>query len=301
VWGDLREPVQIAGAVHDQDVVIHLAFIIPKLSVTGISSEGRPDFARRINVGGTANLLKAMGELARPPAIVFASSQAVYGRTQDLPPCRTADDPVCPADHYAQHKVECEELVRASGLRWTILRFAAVLPLALRLDPGLFDVPLDNRVEFVHTYDVGLALANALTPGPSPKGRGAGGEGVWDRTLLIGGGPACQFTYGEMVGRILDDLGVGMLPAEAFSLAPFCTDWLDTAESQRLLHYQQHDLDDYIREMHGLFGFKRHLVRAFRPLARAHLLRLSPYYRLPTPRRFWQALFGRPASAIARL
>ena len=60
---------------------------------------------------------------------------------------------------------------------------------------------------------------------------------------------------------------------------PFPTDWLDTAESQRLLAYQRHTLDDYVRDMQGRLAGRRHLVRAFRPLVRYLLLSQSPHYR----------------------
>ncbi|HIC90175.1 MAG TPA: NAD(P)-dependent oxidoreductase [Anaerolineae bacterium] len=162
VWGDLRRPQDVTAAVRDQDVVAHLAFIIPKMSVTGVESEKHPELARAVNVGGTRNLLDAMEAQPKPPRLIFTSSFHIYGRTEDQPPPRTAFDPVRPIEHYARHKVECEEMVRASGLEWTILRLAATLPLAIRLDPGMFDVPLDNRMEFVHTRDVGLAVANAV-------------------------------------------------------------------------------------------------------------------------------------------
>ncbi|MCK4448976.1 MAG: NAD(P)-dependent oxidoreductase, partial [Anaerolineae bacterium] len=158
VWGDLRCPEEVAAAVRDQDVVVHLAFIIPKMSATGVDSEERPDWAREINVGGTRNLLNAMKALPRPPKIIFTSTYHVYGRTQDQPPPRTVSDPAQPIEHYSYHKVECEQMVKSSGLEWAILRLSATLPLAIQLDPGMFDVPLDNRMEYVHTRDVGLAL-----------------------------------------------------------------------------------------------------------------------------------------------
>ena len=151
VWGDLRCPEDIAAAVRDQDVVVHLAFIIPKMSATGVESEARPDWAREINVGGTRNLLDAMQALPRPPKLIFASSYHVFGRTQDQLPPRTVLDPVRPIEHYAHHKVACEHTVRASGMDWAIFRLAATLPLAIQLDPGMFDVPLENRMEFVYT------------------------------------------------------------------------------------------------------------------------------------------------------
>jgi len=274
VWGDLRCPEDIAAAVRDQDVVVHLAFIIPKMSATGIESEARPNWAREVNVGGTRNLLDAMQALPRPPKLIFASSYHVFGRTQDQLPPRTVLDPVRPIEHYAHHKVACEHMVRASGMDWAIFRLAATLPLAIQLDPGMFDVPLENRMEFVYTRDVGLAIAN-----------GVGSEGVWGRVLLIGGGARCQYTYQEIVQRILEAMEVGMLPEQAFGSVPFCTDWLDTSESQRLLRYQRGDLGDYIEEMVSLLGYRRYLIRAFRPLVRRWLLRKSPYFREPGTRR----------------
>ncbi|MGQ9554445.1 MAG: NAD-dependent epimerase/dehydratase family protein [Anaerolineae bacterium] len=267
VWGDLRRPQDVAAAVQDQDAVIHLAFILPKLSVTGMESERQPDLARDVNVGGTRNLLDAMRALPILPKIVFASSMHVYGRTHDCPPPRTALDPVQPVEHYARHKVECEEMVKSSGLQWAILRLAATLPLALRLDPGMFDVPLTNRMEFVHTRDVGLAFANAVSS-----------QDIWGKTLLVGGGPACQFYYRDLVQYILGAMGIGRLPEQAFSTTPFATDWLDTQESQNLLCYQQRALDDYVRDMKALLGFRFHLTRLFGPLVRYWLLRQSPYY-----------------------
>jgi UDP-glucose 4-epimerase len=268
VWGDLRRPEDVAAAVADQDVVIHLAFIIPKLSTTGVECEQRPDWAREINVGGTRSLLDAMQHLPRPPRLLFASSLHIYGRTQHLPPPRTVSDPVLPTEHYAQHKIECEALVRASGLQWSIFRLAATLPISMKLDPGMFDIPLGNRMEYCHTRDVGLAFANAV-----------GSPDVWGKVLLIGGGSRCQYYYRQIAQAVLKGLGVGMLPAKAFATVPFATDWLDTSESQRLLNYQRRTLDDYVRDMQAALGFRRHLARIFRPIVRWMLLKKSPYFR----------------------
>ncbi len=266
VWGDLRRPADLARAVAGQDVVIHLAFIIPKLSATGVESEARPDWARAINVGGTRNLIAAMEAQPRPPRLLFSSSFHIYGPTQHLPPPRRVTDPPRPIEHYAHHKVEAEALIRASSLEWAIFRLAAVFPLAMKMDPGMFDVPLDNRMEYVHTRDVGLAFARA-----------AGNEAVWGRTLHIGGGPRCQYTYRQITEKVLAGMGVGPLPDEAFTTTPFPTDWLDTAESQRLLHYQRYTLDDYVEDMKQALGLRRHLVQMTRPLVRRWLLSQSPY------------------------
>jgi short-subunit dehydrogenase len=268
VWGDLRTPEDVAAAVQGVEAVIHLAFIIPKLSATGIESEKQPDLARGVNIGGTRNLLRAMRSLPQPPRLIFSSSLHVYGLTQNLPPPRTIDDLPHPIEHYARHKVACERMVRLSGLRWSILRFGAVLPLSVRPDPGMFDVPLNNRIEFVHTRDVGLALANAVES-----------DAIWGKVLLIGGGPRCQLTYRELMTSILTAMGVGPLPDSAFTDEPFATDWLDTRESERLLRYQRRTLVDFTRDLAARLGPRRLLAQIFRPIVRAWLMAQSPILR----------------------
>ena len=272
VWGDLRRPDDVARAVCGQDAVVHLAFIIPKLSVTGLESEKCPDVAREVNVDGTRNLITALESLSPVPRLVFTSSLHVFGLTQDQTPPRTCADPVRPTENYSQHKVTCEEMIRASRLPWAILRLAATPPLRLIMDPGMFDVPLGNRIEFIHRRDVALAVTNAVSS-----------DEVWGRTLLIGGGPRCQFYYRDFAQQVLEASGIGMLPAQAFSTTPFATDWLDTSLSRKLLHYQRHTLQDYTAELTRLLGFRQPLVRLCRPAVRAWLLRQSPY--LPRSRR----------------
>jgi UDP-glucose 4-epimerase len=272
VWGDLRRPEDVARAVRDQEAVVHLAFIIPKLSATGLESEKCPDVARAVNVDGTHNLIVALESLSPVTRLVFASSLHVFGLTQDQPPPRTCADPVKPTENYSRHKIVCEEMIRASHLPWAILRLAATPPLRLIMDAGMFDVPLDNRIEFVHRRDVALAITNAVAS-----------DEVWGQTLLIGGGPRCQFYYRDFAQQVLEASGIGMLPAEAFSTTPFATDWLDTSLSRKLLHYQRHTLQDYTAEVVTLLGLRRPLIQMCRPAVRAWLLRQSPY--LPRPRR----------------
>jgi UDP-glucose 4-epimerase len=264
-WGDLRHLEDVNAAVKDQDVVIHLAFVIPTLSATGVSSEADPEWAWNINVGGTRLLLEAIKDQPVPPKILFSSSLHIYGRTAHQPPPRLVTDPAMPIEHYAKHKVECERLVMASSFDWSIFRLGAALPVRLVIDPGMFDVPLNNRIEFVHTRDVGLAIANALEE-----------EKVWGKIMHIGGGPRCQLYQREIIDGVLHAVGVGSMPDEAFTLVPFPTDWLDTSESQQLLDFQKRTLQDYIQDVVAVLGFRRHFVRLFRPMIRAWLLSKSP-------------------------
>jgi UDP-glucose 4-epimerase len=267
-WGDVRDRGDLTRAVQEQQVVIHLAYVIPRLSMTGVNSEDRPDWAREINVGGTRRLIQAMLAQSEPPRLIFGSSLHVFGQTQDQNPPRRASDPVQPVEHYAHHKVESEKAVRTSRLVWSIYRLAAALPIRLIMDPGMFEVPLENRIEYVHPRDVAQAFANGLE-----------NDDIWGKTLLIGGGPACQYTYREMMQQVLAASGLGDFPEAAFTNVPYSTDWLDTGESQRLLRFQQRSLSDYRQELRRQLGWKRPLVLLLRPLLRAWLLKKSSYYR----------------------
>lgn len=267
-WGNITNKNDVAKAIMGQDVVIHLAFIIPPLS------EEKLNWAWEINVGGTQNLLNAMRSMEKKPKIVFASSVSVYGKTQKLSPPRVASEQVKPTDNYSHHKIACEQLVKISGLEWSILRIGAVLSVSLcRIDPMLFQVPLDNRIELIHSYDAGIAFARAAL---SNK--------VWGKTLLIGGGPDCQMYQRDFIKEVLEAIGIGMLPEKAFTSNPFYIDWMDTEESQKLLRYQKRTLDDFIIDIKTFLGIKRYLAKIVRPIVRYWLLGKSPYLRQKTLR-----------------
>jgi UDP-glucose 4-epimerase len=260
-WGDIRNLEDVRAVMGGVDVVVHLAFVLPNLSATGVSSESDPEWAHTINVGGTNHILQAMRERSTPQKLLFSSSLHIYGQTQHIPPPRAVTDPPDPIEHYAKHKVECERLVKDSGMEWCILRLGASLPVRLVLDPAMFEVSLENRIEFVHSLDVGTAVANALEV-----------DEVWGKIWHIGGGEACQLYQRELVEAILDEVGVGMLPEDAFTDEPYPTDWLDTTESQRLLKFQQRTLKDYLVDLRGRLGFRRVIIRIFRPLIRGWIL-----------------------------
>lgn len=267
IWGDITDRAAVKRAVSGQDIIIHQAFIIPALS------EQRPNWAWEINVEGTRNLLRAAGDQDERVKIIFTSSVSVFGETRDQKPPRTSTDQIKPTDNYSHHKIACEQLVKISGLDWTILRLGAVLsPSLCEIDPMLFSVPLDNRIELVHAADAGLALANA-----------ADSKSVWGKTLLIGGGRKCQMLQKDFISKVLDEVGLGMFPEQAFTSKPFYTDWMDTAESQQLLAYQKRDLDDFLADIRKVLGIRRYLLKAVQPIVKYWILKKSPYIHVKKP------------------
>jgi nucleoside-diphosphate-sugar epimerase len=263
VWGAITNADAVARAVVGMDVVVHLAALIPP------GADERPDEARETNVDGTANVIAACQAQPAPPKLLFTSTFDVHGNTLSKPPPRHVDDPLMATNEYTAHKIECEGLIRGSGLSWCILRLADVPILGIRdPHPIMFEIGPDNRIETLHADDAGLAIANALD---APQ--------AWGRVWFIGGGESCQLTYRDYLARMLAAMGIEPLPDEAFADNEYATDWLDTAESQELLQYQRHSYDDITKVVAASLGWKRHLAAAASPLARAAILRLSPYYK----------------------
>jgi UDP-glucose 4-epimerase len=264
VWGDLRRSSDVAAAVQDQDIIIHVAFILPP------ASDEHPELAEAVNVGGTRNIVEAMKGLTSRPKIIFISSFSVYGACQHKPPPRIASDPLEPMDNYNRHKVECERMVKESGLDWAIFRLGMVPPKSLGgFTPKMFDTPPDQRTEFVHPDDVGLALANAVTC-----------DEAWGKILLIGGGPGSQLYFRDFVGGMMESMGIGRLPDRAFATTACAfSDWIDTTESQRLLNYQRHSFQDFTQEVTASLGPMRYPLRLLSPMVRWWMLSQSPYYK----------------------
>ncbi len=262
-WGDVRRPAELEAAVAGQEVIVHLAYILPPYC------NEHPKEAHETNVDGTRNVIDAARKQARPPKILFSSSLDVFGFTQDQPPPRKVTDPVQATDAYSTHKLECEEMVQTSGLEWLIFRLADTPPVKMYSpQPMMFEIPLNTRIEVLHTYDAGLAIANAMTC-----------EAAWGKMLLVGGGPPCQIYYRDYLGKIFQVMGLHMLPEGAFTTRPYCTDWLDSEESQRLLLYQRYSFNDIVRQTAHQLRFQRPFVPLARPLVNRWLLRMSPYYR----------------------
>jgi CDP-paratose 2-epimerase len=104
--GDVRDTFAVRRAMTGADRVFHLA---AQVAVTTSLEQPRRDLD--VNVQGTINVLEEARRLASPPAIVFTSTNKVYGRLADLELRREAAG-YRPAD----------ELISASGIseRWPL-------------------------------------------------------------------------------------------------------------------------------------------------------------------------------------
>ena len=171
-------------------------------------------------------------------------------------------------------------MLRESGLPWTLLRVAAVSASKMNgsIDPILFEIPLDQRIEFVHSRDVARACVNSLS------------EDAVHRVLHVGGGDGSKMLQRDFLSRILKATGFGMFPESAFIVPEkdsdwFYTDYMDTEEAQALLHYQVYTFDDYLDELTERLGARKAAARLLGPVLRIYFSAQSPYFRAHWRRR----------------
>jgi UDP-glucose 4-epimerase len=118
VKGDILNLESVKKAVNNSDVVIHLV----GLADAGIAQK-EPMKSFGLNVVSLQNVLEACRSSGKKK-IVFPSSAAVYGITQDLPIKESF--PLNPTNIYSWHKVICERMIQAYqknyGIEYVILR-----------------------------------------------------------------------------------------------------------------------------------------------------------------------------------
>lgn len=180
--------------------VLHFA----ALSLVG-ESVTRPEVYYRNNVGGTLNLLTAMGE-SGVGSFVFSSTAAVYGEPEVVPIPETA--PNLPTNPYGGSKLACDRMIgdvaRARDIAATSLRYFNVagasgpfgedhspethlIPLVLEAAYGgtpvrIFgtDYPTPDGTavrDYIHIEDLARAHLLALA---APEGAGPGEHRVYN-------------------------------------------------------------------------------------------------------------------------
>ncbi len=245
-WGDVTQPDSIAKALCGVDAVVHMAAILPPLAYK------TPELATKVNVGGTKIIVDLLKERGKPIPFVFTSSVAAFGPTPDAvkPICPDRNKPN-PKEVYGKTKLQAENIIRASGIDYVILRLTATMYLSFSIRDlkRMFTVPLSNRVEYCHPSDAALAIVNSVRDFDKVKGN----------TLVISGGPKQRMLYKDMVGAILRTLGLPLPPANKFNKEPYYLDWYDTTRSQELLKFQRHTFTDYLKD------YSAELIRQYGP------------------------------------
>lgn len=251
-WGDLRT-VDFKPLLQGCIAVIHLGAVLPPVT------ERAPELAHDINVKSTLRLMADIEERVNKPLLIYPSSVTVFGFPEPATRLMQAGDPVAPSDNYTRHKMEIEQALAASTIPWAVLRVGVsvdsrTLGADLQMMRKLFQVAPDNPLEYVHPCDVATAMANAIN---NPRAVG--------KILLIGGGGDCRITQHQFLSAAINALGI-QLPRAMLGSDRYYTAWMDTAETQEILQFQNHRFADYQQDMRQRLRWIRLFLAPLGPL-----------------------------------
>lgn len=180
--GDVGQPTMLAPALVGVDAVVHLVALAR-------DNSGGADL-ERVNTEGTGNVIAAM-------------TAADVSRLVHLSAMGVVDDPSL---HYASSKARADAAVRASSLRWTMLKpsllwgerdgFFNLVASLVRISPGIVPVPggRASRFQPLAVADLARVVVACL-----------------ERDDTVGhsydlGGPE-YWTYREMVAEVVAAMG----------------------------------------------------------------------------------------------
>jgi nucleoside-diphosphate-sugar epimerase len=263
VWGDLQDMEAVSRAVTGVDAAIHLGAVIPPLA------DRLPSLAEAVNVGGTQNLVRALLKKNKDARIIFASSISVYGdRISNSWISVTDTLKQSMGDYYAGTKIRAEKIIRESGLKWTIFRLTAIMNPDMKMNPLLFHMPLDTRLEILTARDTGFAMARAIEC-----------DKLTGKTFNLGGGNECRTTFKKYLENVFSIMGLGknFLPDIAFAKHNFhCGYYTDSDELEELLGFRHETLDDLFEQIKKRVSpTRKFFTRLFKSLIKDYMLRHS--------------------------
>ena len=269
IYGDITNRDIVKKAVKNQDIVIHLAAIIPTVE------NNNDKYVNRVNVGGTDNVVRSMERECPNALLLFSSSIAIYGDRIKDPDIRISDPPKgLDHDNYSRTKVDAETIIKSSKLNWSIFRLTAIMGIGNHKISGImFDVPLETPFEIATVRDTARAFVHSI----------GHKEELTGRIFNLGGGESCRITYFNFLSKAFKAFGLGKLnfPDYAFAKQNFhCGHYMDGDELEDIIHFRSDDIESYFKRFDdSIPGIQRFFTLPFCGIIKWFLLKLSEPYK----------------------
>lgn len=247
VYGDIRNNDDLIKISYNQDVIIHLAAIIPPLA------DEKTELSYQINVEGTENFINHL-ELHSPNAFfIYSSSISVYGDRLHNPLISVIDK-MNPSkdDKYANTKILAEDIVQNCKLDWSIFRLTAIMG-GHKISKLMFHQPLDTSLEIASPEDTARAFVNAIEKQAQ----------LSKKIFNLGGGEKCRITYKDFLSRSFKIYGLGKLdfPLNTFAEKNFhCGYYIDGYVLNNILDFRKDTLSEYFEDQNREISFLKKLI-----------------------------------------
>ncbi len=269
IYGDITNINIVKKAVANQNIIIHLAAIIPSIQ------NNNDELVSRVNFGGTENIVRSMETECPNALLLFSSSIAIYGDRIKDPDIRISDPPKgLDHDNYSRTKLEAETMIKSSKLNWSIFRLTAIMGIGNHKISGImFEVPLETSFEIATVRDTARAFVNSLDHK----------EELTGRVFNLGGGESCRLSYFDFLSRAFNAFGLGKInfPNYAFAKQNFhCGHYIDGDKLEAIVNFRSDDISSYFKRFDASVPWaQRFLTIPFAGIIKWFLLKLSKPYK----------------------
>ena len=244
VWADIIKQ-DILPYLKNADIILNLAAILPPQSENDIK------YSNKVNYIFVKKILPFLDDKTK---FIFLSTSGVSF-------CKSKSASKLFHKNYLMQKKKAEDAIIKGGHHYVIIRlpfvFDSVFP---PITPSLFEIPLDNKMEFIHKYDVVDCICKTF-------------KSKTDEIINLGGNCECQITYREY----LQFCFAGYVPTsdDLFTQDYYPTDWIHSSDMKQKISFKT-----MVKEVYE----KNPFMFLYRKIFRAYIIKQwekqSPYARL---------------------
>lgn len=265
IWGSLTDKLVVDSAVEDQDAIIHLGGLIPPYA------DSNKVETKKVNYQGTKNIVSSILRKNPNCFLLFASSISVYGDRLKNYSIKVGDElKINKDDYYAFIKEKTEKMIMASGIDYSIFRLTATMDIPA-LNPLMFHMPLDTKLEIASAKDTARAFVKAL------KYK----DILNKKTYNLGGGIRCRTTYSDFLEKCFSIYGLNykLLKKEYFAKGNFhCGYYEDGDILNNILHFRMDTLTTYYRYLdESVNPYRKYITKIMSPIILFNLNRKSDF------------------------
>ena len=227
IWADIVKE-NIDAQLLDSDIIVYLAAILPP------NSETKSNQSMIVNCGFVSHMLETVSSSTK---IIFISTSGVkFYKTKSKSPLF--------AKNYLMQKKQAELILQKKSENYIIIRLPFVFEEKFpQINSKLFQIPLDNKMEFIDIDDVVENIYSALSTDT--------------RIINLGGNPECQIRYKDYISFCF--AGNTGNKKSLFSKEVYPTDWVKGPSIQQKISFKKMILKTQLR--HPLIYFYRKILR----------------------------------------
>ena len=229
VYGDVNDEELMSSLVKNNDIIIHLAGVIPPMA------DIREELCEIIDYEGTVNIVDNI--IAHNPKayLIYPSTTTVYGKTKELVSLNSEVN-IKPHDLYAKAKYDAEEYIKNNLKNYTIYRIPGLL-CNPKTECPMYNTPLNSKVELIDVLDASYALVKSIDHQKELN----------KKTYILSGGEKCRTDYKEYLREILRYHGISFryIISSLFADKNFYGAYYEDNDLDKLLNYRGTSIKNY--------------------------------------------------------